>query len=530
MDSKREAVQDGPALLRQERAQASFPLRDMTHFLDGGPQRTAKKEALRAIALQDPLFSLESNQNKAFLSREERYRNGLRLVNRVQALRLKHGWTHEERVLFEEEACTESLPTGLNDVAFVPFVRSQGTEEQIQKWAVPAENYEIIGSYSQTELGHGSNVQGLQTTALYLPDSDEFELNTDSITATKWWPGAIAHTATHTVLMARLLIPDRENKNKIKDYGVHGFVVQLRCLETHQPLPGITLGDIGPKMGSPAVDNGFMRLQGVRIPRTNMLMRHAQVEKGTGAYSKPPHSKIAYLGMVYIRVKLVLSAASALARGVTVATRYSAVRRQFGPEPGAPEKQLLDYKLQQYRILPHVARTYALIFTGRYMQNLFDTLSSHLASYSSSSASSSSDPFATLPLVHATSSGLKSWCTFMAAEGLESCRRTLGGHGYAHYSGISEITAGYVGILAAEGENYLLTQQTARYLLKLFEKTKREKRVPEEASMADYLEKCREEGILEREKCTATTLQELLLPETLVMMLLSYCFHLFSSN
>jgi acyl-CoA oxidase len=57
---------------------------------------------------------------------------------------------------------------------------------------------------------------------------------------------------------------------------VPGFIVQLRSLEDHSPLPGITLGDIGGKFGSGAynsMDNGVLRFDHVRIPRDQMLMR-----------------------------------------------------------------------------------------------------------------------------------------------------------------------------------------------------------------------------------------------------------------
>lgn len=40
---------------------------------------------------------------------------------------------------------------------------------------------------------------------------------------------------------------------------------QLRSLETHLPLPGITVGDIGPKFGFGGVDNGYMSMDHVRI-------------------------------------------------------------------------------------------------------------------------------------------------------------------------------------------------------------------------------------------------------------------------
>ncbi len=42
---------------------------------------------------------------------------------------------------------------------------------------------------------------------------------------------SVGHTATHAVVMARLI-------TKGKDHGVHPFIVQLRSLNDHTPLPG----------------------------------------------------------------------------------------------------------------------------------------------------------------------------------------------------------------------------------------------------------------------------------------------------
>lgn len=60
-------------------------------------------------------------------------------------------------------------------------------------------NYDIIGCYAQTELGHGSNVRGLETTARWDPDRKEFELHSPYLTASKWWNGSMGRTATHAV-------------------------------------------------------------------------------------------------------------------------------------------------------------------------------------------------------------------------------------------------------------------------------------------------------------------------------------------
>ena len=41
------------------------------------------------------------------------------------------------------------------------------------------------------------------------------------------------------------------------------------------------MGDIGPKLGYFGMDNGFLRLNNVRIPRDQMLMRYSKVSRVT---------------------------------------------------------------------------------------------------------------------------------------------------------------------------------------------------------------------------------------------------------
>jgi acyl-CoA oxidase len=47
----------------------------------------------------------------------------------------------------------------------------------------------MIGTYAQTELGHGTFIRGLETTATFDEKTQEFVLNTPTLTAFKWWPG-----------------------------------------------------------------------------------------------------------------------------------------------------------------------------------------------------------------------------------------------------------------------------------------------------------------------------------------------------
>ena len=207
-------------------------------------------------------------------------------------------------------------------------------------------------------------------------------------------------------MIARLLIPhnnnnDIDNNNNgngsghgnVKDYGPHPFVIQLRCLDTHEPLPGITLLDIGHKMGYNTMDNGAMRLSHVRVSdfallakyhrishhviqnnintmnnmninnntnisdnnnyynnnnsdnnnnandsdkdRNNIVvsgrdMKRAARRSGVEySYSRPPHSKLGYGAMTWTRVAIVGGASLSLGQAVCIATRYALRRRQF---------------------------------------------------------------------------------------------------------------------------------------------------------------------------------------------------------
>ena len=50
---------------------------------------------------------------------------------------------------------------------FIPTLSSQTTPEQRALWLPLALSFGITGAYVQTELGHGSNVRGIETTAIY---------------------------------------------------------------------------------------------------------------------------------------------------------------------------------------------------------------------------------------------------------------------------------------------------------------------------------------------------------------------------
>ncbi|KAF2586585.1 hypothetical protein F2Q70_00035328, partial [Brassica cretica] len=230
------------------------------------------------------------------------------------------------------------------------------------------------------------------------------------------------------------------------------FIVQLRSLEDHSPLPNIIVGDIGTKMGNGAynsMDNGFLMFDQVRIPRDQMLMRLAKVTREGKYVPSDVPKQLMYGTMVYVRQTIVADASNALSRAVCIATRYSTVRRQFGAQNGGIETQVIDYKTQQNRLFPLLASAYAFRFVGEWLKWLYTDVTARLQA----------SDFSTLPEAHACTAGLKSLTTTATADGIEECRKLCGGHGYLWCSGLPELFAVYVPACTYEGDNIVLQLQ-----------------------------------------------------------------------
>jgi acyl-CoA oxidase len=203
----------------------------------------------------------------------------------------------------------------------------QGGPTLLKKYGSLISSRGILGCYLQTELGHGTGVSQLETTATFLPLTQEFEIHSPTFTSSKWWIGALGKTSTHGVLQAKLILPGG------KDVGPHLFLIHLRSMGMKLnpfPLPWIYwtgiqmiinlyLGSpletsvrefllvhilsspsiyLGPKAcdGHSPNDNGFARFDRVRIPKENMLSGFAQVTP-EGEYVQPPHAKLSYGGV-----------------------------------------------------------------------------------------------------------------------------------------------------------------------------------------------------------------------------------------
>jgi acyl-CoA oxidase len=457
----------GTTLLTEERNKSNVDVESLANFLHTKSGRE-KKAAILKILEGEKVFDKSQNY---FAGRIDRFETALARGKKMRQLEVKHGWDMNDKST-ANELISEPGPYGLHESMFLITLRDQGNAEQHEKFLKPAQNYEYIGCYAQTELGHGSNVRGLETTATWNPDDKTFTIHSPHLTSSKWWIGSLGRTANHAVVMAQLILGG-------KSYGPHPFVVQIRDMKTHLPLENIHIGDIGPKFGYNTMDNGFLLFNNVKVPHISMLARFSSIDLKTSKYTRPASPALVYGTLTWVRSNIVMQAGGVLARGVTIATRYCSVRKQFqdrdAPSGELGENQVMNYTMVQIRLLPLLAATYALHFTGKGMMELYNASQRKIAAdpgKAGNAKARTAGPEETVPGselladLHATSCGLKSLASFTAVEGLEMCRRACGGHGYSSFSGIGSWYADYLPTATWEGDNYMLTQQVARYLLK----------------------------------------------------------------
>ena len=337
---------------------------------------------------------------------------------------------HPKNLVFDiAKYALDSGPLSLHYFAFLPAIELLASEEQLKHWVPKTNHLKITGAYVQTELGHGSDVSQLQTTATYDDSSKEFIIHTPSISATKFWPGGLGKTANHCVLYARLI-------SKGKDHGVQAFVIQIRDSQTHLPLPGINIGDVGPKLGFRNSDQGFMSFNNVRVPKFALLDKFVKLsEDGTFTASTPHARKLTFGGMLNLRSLIIFMSHYYIGAQSVIASRYSFKRRQFTSRDGSdfPEALVIQYQMQQYKVVPAISYTWSILLALNQINALYGQYMDELAVFEKTQKG---DPWTILVDLHGIISGFKALSTWDGEKYSEILKQACGGHGYMQIAGL----------------------------------------------------------------------------------------------
>ncbi|MEW2482911.1 acyl-CoA dehydrogenase [Mycobacterium sp. NPDC049093] len=330
-------------------------------------------------------------------------------------------------------------------------IENLGTERHHKAYVRPLIDLDLLGCFAMTETGHGSDVQSLETTATYDPATQEFVIDSPTPTARKDYIGGAAETARVSTVFAQLITPDGEG------HGVHCFVVPIRDDEGND-LPGVTTSDCHYKGGLPGVDNGRIVFDHVRVPRENLLNRYADVAPD-GTYTSPIENPgrrfFTMLGtLIRGRVTVGGSAAAAARVALDIATRYALERRQFEAPKSTEEVLIMDYLVHQRRLLPLIAKSYALQFA----QNELVAKCHELQTSDDPDAEEQRE-------LEARAAGLKAANTWHASRAIQEAREACGGAGYLAENRLIALRADTDVFTTFEGDNHVLTQLVAKELL-----------------------------------------------------------------
>jgi acyl-CoA oxidase len=438
-------------------------------------------------------------QQRAILQHD--FRPGCELVDEEGKQLSKHALAAlpplssiEEKIyMLERTACLNQVAYGAETaqslhLMFAATVQNLGSERHSRFFpdSPLIQSLYYYGCFALTELSHGTNTKALRTTATYEERTKEFILHTPDKEAAKWWVGNLGKHANHAIVAAQLI-------HRGQPKGLHWFVVNIRDLKTHQPHPGIIIGDVGHKMGWNFLDHGFMMFQYVRIPLGNLLNRYQDIVAETGEYrlAKGIKNENHRFGQTLSalsggRVGIGFNAIMAARMGLIIAVRYSESRCQFSDPPtkekkgkdasssssaGASttvqpvhflrENPVLSYQLQQHRLLLPLA--YNLTF-GLFTRWLWREYLEMLDMGKEGSGVPLAELNARQTELHGISSGSKPVLTWLARDALTAARDCMGGHGYHSLAKIGELKASHEPSVSYEGENHVLIQQTAKFV------------------------------------------------------------------
>ncbi|MEO6998202.1 MAG: acyl-CoA dehydrogenase [Terracoccus sp.] len=320
---------------------------------------------------------------------------------------------------------------------------------------------ELQGCFAMSETGHGSDVQGLLTTATFDPQTDEIVVHSPSPLARKDYIGNAAVDGHLAAVFAQLVVG-------AEHHGVHCVLVPIRD-DDDSVSAGVTITDCGPKLGLQGVDNGRLMFDHVRVPRTNLLGRYGDIDDD-GVYSSPIENPsrrfFTMLGaLVRGRISVAGGAGAAARSALTVTTRYASQRRQFA-QPGAAdggdgkEMVLLDYRTHQRRLMPRIATAYALQLA---QNDLVGTMDDVLAGRVTGEREQRE--------LEARAAGIKALTTRHATDTIQECREACGGAGYLWANRLPAMKSDTDIFTTFEGDNTVLLQLVAKSLLAQYRST-----------------------------------------------------------
>jgi len=293
---------------------------------------------------------------------------------------------------------------GVHNGIVAHYLLAYANEDRKQEWLPKLASGEWIGAIAMTEPGTGSDLQNITTRAVR--DGDEYV-----VTGAKTFI-----TNGHNCDL--LIVAAKTNPTQ----GAAG--VSLLVAEVSDDTPGFRRGRILDKIGQKGQDTTELFLDGLRVPRANLLGQ----QEGQGFYQLMEQ-------LPQERLIVAVGAVAAMETAVELTTAYTKERHAFGkPLFG---QQNTRFELAECATVARVSRVFVEDCVARHVRGELDVATAAMAKY---------------------------WLTEQQCSVIDRCLQLFGGYGYMTEYPIARMYADARVQRIYAGSNEVMKELVARSL------------------------------------------------------------------
>lgn len=260
---------------------------------------------------------------------------------------------------------------GLHSEIVAPYLLHYGTEEQKQRLLPRLASGDMVGAIAMSEPSAGSDLQGIQATAIRQADGS-YLLNGSKTFITNGWHADLVIVVAKTDPAA----------------GAKGTSLLL----VERGMPGFATGKRLKKLGLKAQDTSELFFDNVRVPAANLLGGPAHENRGFIALMEQ---------LPWERLQIAVTAVAASQAAIDWTVQYVKDRRVFGQPVAA--FQNTRYKLAELQTQVQVARVFVDKCLELILQDRLDTATASMAKY---------------------------WTSDLQCQVMDECVQLHGGYGY----------------------------------------------------------------------------------------------------